>query len=149
MLTTIFGDIQSGRLQRLPYLGYYLAIVLLILLAGVGIGASIGLAERTVGGDLAEAQQLIAEKFGLIGLVLIVVVFAVLLFAQLNIAAKRVRDIGLAAPWLVLLGVFILVGAVSRLVGPELAGILNLVVFLALLLIPTGALGKVSGSTGA
>ena len=149
MLKTILGDIQSGRLQRLPYLGYYLTIVLLILLAGLGIGVSAGVAERMVGGDLADAQQLIAEKLGVIGLLLILALFAVLLFAQLNIAVKRVRDIGLAAPWLLLLGVLILVGAVSRLVGPELAGILNLVVFLALLLTPSGTLSKGSGSTGA
>jgi hypothetical protein len=59
MLTAIFGDIQSGRLQRLPYLG------------------------------------------------------------------------------------------MSQLTGPQMAGVLNLAVFLALLLIPSSALGHQGGATKA
>jgi uncharacterized membrane protein YhaH (DUF805 family) len=70
------------------------------------------------------------------------------LFAQLNIAAKRARDIGVRAPWLVLLGVLILVSLLSRWIGPQSASVLNLLVFLALVLVPSDAFGQGRGAIG-
>ena len=67
----------------------------LVLVIGFGIGASIGLAERVVGGEVADAQTAITENLGIPGVVVIIAIFSVLLFAHLNVAAKRIRDMGL------------------------------------------------------
>jgi uncharacterized membrane protein YhaH (DUF805 family) len=147
MIRTLLGDTRSGRLQRLPYLGYYALIVLLFLVVAIGIGLAIGATERMIGGELVDAQRMIGERLGVFGMILIVAVFALLLFAQLNIAAKRVRDIGVPAPWLVLLGVLIVVNLISQWLGPQLAGALNLFVFLALLLVPSNAWAQGGGGS--
>jgi len=141
MLNVLFGEIATGRLKRLPYLGWYALLALLVLLAGFGIGASFGLAERSAGGNIADAQALIADKFGILGIVLIVAVFAVLLFAQLNIAAKRIRDIGLPG-WLVLLGLLVVAGLIGQFVSQQIAAVIELLFVVALLLLPSDALRK-------
>lgn len=147
MIRTLLGDTRSGRLQRLPYLGYYALIVLLFLALAIGIGVAIGAAEVMADGDLADAPLMVGERLGVVGMILVVAVFALLVFAQLNIAAKRVRDIGVPAPWLVLLGVLILVNLISQWLGPQLAGALNLFVFLALLLVPSSAWAQGGGGS--
>lgn len=148
MLATLLGQTRTGRLQRLPYLGYYALIVLLFVVAGVGVFLMIGATERLVGGEAAGAQEMILGKLGVAGMIAIMAVFALLLFAQLNIAVKRARDIGVPAPWLVLLGVLILVSLLSQWRGPQLAGVLNLLVFLVLVLVPSNALGQGGGANG-
>jgi uncharacterized membrane protein YhaH (DUF805 family) len=140
MFRTLFGEIQDGRLQRLQYLGWYIVLAVLMLLVGLGIGAGIGIAERMVGGSLAEAQALITERFGAVGLIGIVVVCGVLLFAYTNIAAKRVRDMGLPGWWVILAAV--IVGAlISAFAGQQVSGLWTLATTLALLLIPSSAFG--------
>ena len=141
MLNVLFGEIATGRLKRLPFLGWYALLALLVLMAGFGIGASVGLAERSAGGNIADAQALIADKFGILGIVLIVAVFAVLLFAQLNIAAKRIRDIGLPG-WLVLLGLLVVAGLVGQFVSRQIAAVIELLFGVALLLLPSDVLRK-------
>jgi len=141
MIKTLFGDLSSGRLQRLPYLGWYAVLALFVLVIGFGIGASIGLAERAGGGEMADAQMVITEHLGVVGMVLIIGIFSVLLFAHLNIAAKRIRDMGLPG-WLVLLGVIIAGGLIGTLAGQGIGALFNLLGLLALLLVPSNAFGK-------
>jgi uncharacterized membrane protein YhaH (DUF805 family) len=144
MIRTLFADLSSGRLQRLPYLGWYAVLALFVLVIGFGIGASIGLAERASGGEAADAQMVITEHLGVVGLVLIIAIFSVLLFAHLNIAAKRIRDMGLPG-WLVLLGAIIVGGLIGTLAGQGIGALFNLLGLLALFLIPSNAFGKSSG----
>jgi uncharacterized membrane protein YhaH (DUF805 family) len=141
MIRTLFADLSSGRLQRLPYLGWYAVLALFVLVIGFGIGASIGLAERASGGEAADAQMVITEHLGVVGLVLIIAIFSVLLFAHLNIAAKRIRDMGLPG-WLVLLGAIIVGGLIGTLAGQGIGALFNLLGLLALFLIPSNAFGK-------
>jgi uncharacterized membrane protein YhaH (DUF805 family) len=144
MIRTLFADLSSGRLQRLPYLGWYAVLALFVLVIGFGIGASIGLAERASGGEAADAQMVITEHLGVVGLVLIIAIFSVLLFAHLNIAAKRIRDMGLPG-WLVLLGAIIVGGLIGTLAGQGIGALFNLLGLLALFLIPSNAFGKSNG----
>lgn len=145
MLEAIFGGVQTGRLARLPYLGYYALVVLLFLAVGVGVGVSLGGAERMVGGDVIEAQAAIAERIGVVGMVLVIAVFALLLFAQLNLAAKRVRDMGIGAAWVALLAALLLITLASSLAGQQAAGLINLLFFLILVLVPTNAFARGGG----
>ncbi|MEI2770233.1 MAG: DUF805 domain-containing protein [Candidatus Competibacter sp.] len=140
MFRTLFGGVQDGRLQRLPYLGWHIALTVLMVLVGLGIGAGIGIAERMVGGSLAESQALIAERFGIVGMIAVVVVFGVLLFAHANIAAKRVRDTGLPGWWVILAAVIVGV-LISAFAGQQASGLWTLATTLALLLIPSNAFG--------
>jgi len=143
MFNIFFGEFQIGRLARLPYLGYYLALTLLIVLAGIGIGASVGIAERIGGGNMADTEAVIAEKFGLVGFLLIVAVLAVWLLVELNITATRIRDMGLPG-WWVFLGGLIISALVSQFAGPQAVGIVNLLMFLALVLILSDAFRRVN-----
>ncbi|MBK1722630.1 DUF805 domain-containing protein [Thiocystis violacea] len=144
MLKPLYGELTTGRLKRLPYLGYYILVSALILLVGFGIGASVGLAERMQGGEVADAQALLQDKLGLAGLLLIAVVFGVLFFAHLNLAAKRIRDIGLPGWWILLsiaaLGVF-----ASIVGGSQLASGINLLILFSVFMLPSDAFGKVPG----
>jgi len=140
MFKTLWGEVGRGRLRRLPFLGWYLLIVVIVLLGSFAVGASVGVAEQGAGGDMAAVQARVAEQFGVLGTVLILVLFVVLLFAQLNITAKRFRDIGLPG-WIVLLGVLIISGLLGAFVGQGISVGFNLLVLLALLLVPSDVLG--------
>lgn len=142
MFNVLWGDIQAGRLKRLPFLLWYLVVVLLTVVLGFGLGAVIGAAERMAGGESLKAQVALEDSLGPVGLIVVAALFALLLLAQLNIMAKRVRDMGLPAAWLFALGWLLLSGLVSSAGGPALGGLLSLLVLLALLFVPTGAFAK-------
>jgi uncharacterized membrane protein YhaH (DUF805 family) len=141
MFKALWGNIQSGCLGRLPFLGWYLVIVLLAVVLSFVVGAVIGAAERMAGGEPLEARVALGASLGPGGLLVLSAVFALLLLAQLNIMAKRARDMGLPGPWLLVLGWLLLSGFLSSAGGVVLGGLLSLLVLLALLLVPTGALG--------
>lgn len=151
MFRTLFGDLTSGRLARLPYLGY-LALLMLI-----GFGVLFGMImlvsgiERAMGGDLQQTQAMLMEKFGVIGMIATVLFLLALSFANLNLAAKRIRDMGLPGWWTVL-GIVVLTMAVGFLfpgqmveqpggqmvMQPSLvSNAVQLVILAALLLIPS------------
>jgi len=136
MFKIFFGEFQTGRLGRLPYLGYYLLLALLMALIGIGIGASLGITERVVGGNVPDAETLIADKLGVVGFLFIAALFAAFLLAESNIAAKRLRDMGLPG-WWALLGGLIISALVAQFAGTQVDGVVNLLMFFALVLIPT------------
>lgn len=142
MLRALWGEIQHGRLQRLPFLGWYLVLVLLAAVLAFALGAIIGAAERMSGGEPLETQVALGESLGPMGVLVVAALFALLLLGQLNIMAKRVRDMGLPMPWILVLAWLLLSGMLSSVAGAFLSGLLSLMVLLALLLMPTGALAK-------
>jgi uncharacterized membrane protein YhaH (DUF805 family) len=99
MVDDYFGSVMSGRLQSQRFIILWLALMITFVVLGMLIGASIGIAERLIGGDLATAQKLLAEKLGIPAIVAVFVIFVLFGFANLNIIAKRARDIGLPG-WL-------------------------------------------------
>ncbi len=145
MFRALWGDIQHGRLGRLPFLGWYLVILLLALVLSFALGAVIGAAERMGGGEPLRTQVVLEESLGTMGLLGVAAVFALLLLGQLNIMVKRVRDIGLPMPWLIVLAWLLLSGLVSSGGGALLGGLLSVLVLLALLLVPTSAFGGRGG----
>lgn len=139
ILTTLFGDITRGRLARLPYFGYTVLISVTGTVIALLVGASLGLFEQTAGGDTAGLQQNMAEDFGTLGIILLVIFGLVMMFANLNVSAKRLRDIGLPG-WIGML-VIIIISAVLSALSENIASVFNLIVLLCLLLIPTGTVG--------
>jgi len=140
MFRVLFGDVNNGRLARLPFLGYWILISVIIIVIGFGIGAAIGVAENLAGGDIQGAQAKLQDQFGIPGLLLLTVIYAALLFAGLNLEAKRIRDIGLPGWWAVL-GVFVVGIVIALAISQPAAGGFNFVIWLALLLVPANTFG--------
>ena len=144
MFRGLFGDVTNGRLARLPFLGYWVLIFVLMIAVGIGVTVTFGAAEHLIGGDLQSAQDQLLGQVGAPAVVAIAIVFVALAFAGLNIQAKRLRDIGLPGWWSVL-GILIISSALSFGLSDEAASAFSLLVLIALLLVPTGALGRTSG----
>lgn len=138
MLKTLFGDITGGRVPRLPFLGYWLLLVVVLLVVIIGIGAAVGAAEHLVGGDLESAQAQLRSQFGLPALAVGIVVVAGFVFAGANLYAKRLRDIGLPGWWTVL-GLIVAGLVISLAISDKAAGGFDFLVWVALLVVPTGA----------
>ena len=136
MLTTLFGDAATGRLARLPYLGYWFLLGLLGVAIAIGIGASVGVAEHAIGGDIQQAQAQLRAHLGLPAIIFIFAVGVLLLFGNLNLMAKRIRDMGLPG-WWVVLGFVVLNAIISTGISERASGGLYFLFWLALLLIPT------------
>jgi uncharacterized membrane protein YhaH (DUF805 family) len=137
LLTTYYGALRDGRLSRLSYLGHSLVLMLFFLLFGVAVVYAIGLAEHLVGGDLAEAQEKIRSAMGIPALLLCGSVALGVIFAQFNIAAKRVRDMGLPG-WSVAIGSFVLLVLLSTQDQIGAANLISAVYSLSLLFVPGG-----------
>ena len=144
MLNTYFGDITSGRLQRLPFIGYIVLLHVLFVVLVLAGAAGLGVVENLVGDDLTHTQQMLAEKIGLPTMIIIGIVIAAVFFATLNLEAKRIRDMGLPG-WWTLLAIWIisviLIALLAGLVNPELgnhtSSIISAIAFLALIVIPS------------
>lgn len=152
MLNTYFGDVTSGRLQRLPFIGYIVLLHVLFIVLVLAGAASLGLAENLVGGDLTQTQQMLAQKFGLPAMIIIGIVFAAVFFASLNLGAKRIRDMGLPGWWTLLalwLLSVIIIALISGFLDPELgnrvSSIISAIEFLALVLIPSNTFSGKQG----
>ena len=65
MIKALFGDVKTGRLMRLQYLGYSLLLSLLMLGFGFAVVSTIGAGEHIIGGDLQLAQDKLREMFTL------------------------------------------------------------------------------------
>ncbi len=148
MMKTLFGEVLTGRLGRLPFLGGSVLLAVVTVAIGVGIGLAAGVAENMAGGDVGEAQAQIAERLGLPSLVLSGIVFGAVFLADLNLTAKRFRDIGLRGWWMVL-AVVLLSMAISWALTPEAASGFHLVVFVALCLVPAGVFAGRRPNSGA
>jgi uncharacterized membrane protein YhaH (DUF805 family) len=143
MIKALLGEVNTGRLMRLQYLGYSLLLSLLMLGVGLTVAAAVGAGEQVIDGDLQQAQNLLSEALSGPFLLVFAVLMILFMFIGANIMAKRIRDIGLPGWWSVL-AIFVLSGLLSNLVSANASNILNSVIWILLLLVPGNAL--VSGA---
>ena len=141
MIKALFGDVKTGRLMRLPYLGYSVLLSLLMIGFGFAVVAAIGAGEHIIGGDLQQAQDQLREMFTLPVMLVMAVVMPLFVFIGANIMAKRIRDIGLPGWWMVL-AIFIISGVVSYMISNEVSSALNTLIWVVLVLVPSNALAK-------
>lgn len=146
MFKVLLGDVRDGRLQRLPYLGYSVLVVVLILGFGIAVAVIAGVGEQIIGGDIQAAQDRLREWFALPAMLLIMVVMVLFLFMSANLMAKRIRDIGWPGWWGVL-GIVVLTGIVSSLISEEAGNGLHTLFWVLLLLIPGNIVAGGDGST--
>lgn len=140
MIKEIFGDVKSGQLRRMAYLGYWVLLTAVMIGFGFTLVLAIGAGETLIGGDLTQAQDKLRAWFTLPTVVIVSVISMLALFGHLNIMAKRIRDIGLPGWWLVL-GLAILGGILTAQFSEQASNALSLLVWLALLAIPGGFFG--------
>ena len=145
MIKALFGEVKTGRLMRLQYLGYSVLLSLLMFGFGLAIVMAIGVGEQIAGGDLQQVQgQLqdqLLEQLTLPVILVMAVVMPLFLFIGVNIMAKRIRDIGLPGWWTVL-AIFIVSGVVSYMVSDNAGSIVNTLAWVAAVLVPSNALAK-------
>jgi uncharacterized membrane protein YhaH (DUF805 family) len=149
MLRTYFGGLTSGRLARLPFLGFWVLLLVLLLLYGLGIAFGIGVVEPLVfeGFEGFEgAQVYLLANFGLTVLAALGLFCLAFGFAKLNLIAKRIRDMGLPG-WFMLLVLALTSASLGYALPPggsptDLGNLVNGgfygILLLALLLIPSG-----------
>lgn len=135
-----FKSVRTGRLQRMQYFAFSVAAVILVVLAVFGLVVGIGIAEQIIGGDIEQAQALLREKFSGIALLGIFLFIVVIGFAQLNIAAKRVRDIGLPG-WPLVLAMIVLAYMISLISDGYTQQGIRFAFWLVLVLMPSGSFG--------
>ncbi|MCP4284978.1 MAG: DUF805 domain-containing protein [Gammaproteobacteria bacterium] len=143
MLNSFFCDITSGRLARVPFLGYSVLLLIVFVAIGAGIGVAIGVAEHLAGGDLQSAQAQLREQFGIPAILLVSLVATTLVFVGLNLEAKRIRDIGLPGWWAVL-GIFLAGAFISYTVSEQASGSFHSLVYLILLIVPGKTFGRIA-----
>jgi len=99
LLQEIFGSFSTGRIGRVRFvlLTLLLSIAMLATGFGLGFGAAIG---DWLQSDAAPSWRPAA---GLAGLTVFLAVGVAVVVGTLNLVAKRARDIGWPAVWLVLL----------------------------------------------
>jgi uncharacterized membrane protein YhaH (DUF805 family) len=146
MFKVLLADVRRGCLSRLPYLGYSLLIMALMLGFGIAIAVAAGVGEQLVGGDLQQAQDKLREWFTLPAILLIVLVMSLLLFMSANIMAKRVRDIGLPGWWTVA-ALIVLSAMVTYWISDEAGNGLHTIVWIAMLLVPGSAVSSAAPDT--
>ncbi len=102
MLKIYFGEWGTGKLQRLPYFGYHILLIALIMVIIMGTIFAVGAAENFIGGNLAETQKMLMDKFGFVAIAGIMVLIFATMLGQINILGKRIRDMGLPVLWTIL-----------------------------------------------
>jgi len=118
MLKTYFGEWGSGKLQRLPYLGYYVLLMVIVFAVIFGGIFAIGASETIFSGNLADTQAMLMDKLGIFAMVGILVLMFLAFIGQVNILAKRIRDMGLPVLWTIL-GIILLSMLLNMLFPPE------------------------------
>jgi uncharacterized membrane protein YhaH (DUF805 family) len=141
MVNALIGDVKTGRLMRLQYLGYSLLLSLLMFGFGLAIALAIGAGEHIIGGDLQQAQDKLREMFTLPLMIVFAVIMPLFVFIGLNMMAKRIRDIGLPGWWTMLV-IIVLGGVVPVAVSSGAGSGFHSLVWIALLLIPTDTFKK-------
>jgi len=169
MLKIFYGEWGTGKLQRLPYLGYHLLLMVLIIAIIMGTIFTVGAAENFIGGNLAETQKMLMDKFGFVAIAGIMVLIFAAMLGQINILGKRIRDMGLPVLWTIL-GIIVVsmvlniafppqevalsaaavqtadgsatAVAVSKTTASTIVQIFDMLIFLCLLFIPSNAFGS-------
>ena len=89
MFNDMFGSFSSGVIGRLRFVGLTLLLGFGFVLVGMALGAGAGIFENA-GGDRATA----GAGLGIAALLVMLVAGVAVIVGQLNLVAKRARDIG-------------------------------------------------------
>jgi len=139
MLRDYFGDFANGRLKSIAFLVRWLVLLAIVFGVLIGIGAAIGVTERLAGGDIATLQRELAQSLGGPFAIAMLVFMGLVLIANLNIIAKRARDVGLPG-WVTAIVIAGLSGTASQAGGHIATGSVGLMLLIVLTFLPTDML---------
>ncbi|WP_295586290.1 DUF805 domain-containing protein [uncultured Lamprocystis sp.] len=156
MFRAYFGGLRTGRLGRLPFLGFLLLLSVLFVLYGLGIAFGVGLAEQLIRMDLSAAPGDLLEQIDVTALALLGPLFLVFGFAKANLLAKRIRDMGLPGWWTLLVIALAAAGLGSAMHASDVPlresypihAVISGLLSLGLLLIPSGLFHPRPHATG-
>jgi len=141
--TAYFGEVSKGKVKRVAFLGYQMLLTISLFFFVLMSILSIGLGEHIIGGDLAQAQQVLRDWLTLPYFILLAVFLAVFFFSSLNVAAKRIRDIGIAG-WTTLV-IFLMVEIlVTVIINQQAASAVHTLIVIFLLFTPSGQFNKLN-----
>lgn len=139
---TLFGAVRHGTIHRIPFFWHVAglwtigAAIIITLVVGLGLNQM-----PTAGMTPEQARQVVQEALGPVGNTVLVLFAVVLVFAQVNMMAKRLRDMGLPG-WLTLVTVVAVTGLASVYVSPTAGGLVNIAFWLTLLFMPPGVFSR-------
>lgn len=137
MLTDYFGAITTGKLKRLRFVGLWVLLIIAFIGFALLIGVSIGVAEYMIGGDLTAAQNILREKLALPAILGVIAAAITFLFTNLNIIAKRARDVGLPG-WITAIVIAALSGGATQMMENSSSGGIGGILLVVLALLPSG-----------
>ena len=137
LIRGLFWDIKGGRIGRAGFFWNSVLVLILVLIFAIVLIFVVEVSEQIMGGDMASAQKKIEESSSLPGMIATAVFAGLVMYAEVNLAAKRVRDMGLPG-WWVVAGAAIIGLILSQTISDQSASGLNVAVWLALLFVPSG-----------
>lgn len=143
MLKDYFQEIKTGKLGRKRFIILWIMMFVIMIVAMIGVGVSFGVAEHIVGGDLAAAQDKLRGAFAIPAIIIFALVVIAFIFANLNIVAKRARDVGLPG-WISSIVITLLSGGGHQVAGSGGGGGIGALLLLILAFIPTNQFRKKS-----
>lgn len=139
--TIYFNNIKRGKLNRLSFFGYQLLLSVLFVTSLFTIVMFMGIGERLIGGDIAHAQEILRQWFSIPFVILFSIFICTLIFAYLNLTAKRIRDIGFPA-WRSLAMIAFLLLLIAKIINLHASNTFFSLFFLALLFTPSDQFNK-------
>jgi len=141
MFKIFFGEIKTGRLLRLSYLGYTLLMQLLVIAMVLAFIVAIGASENLIGGDFQQIQDMLRAWFSVPFIIVFGIGMVLFGFAGFNLMAKRIRDTGLPG-WWTLLAILVVEIIVSIIISQETSANLHIFLTIVLLLVPADTFTK-------
>jgi uncharacterized membrane protein YhaH (DUF805 family) len=134
-LRILFGERTTGRLQRLPFLGFSIFASVIAALAMVIIALTMGGAAWLMSQDPLMARQYVHDHLTTPGFIAMLAIGLLLTFIHMNLSAKRLRDMGLQG-WRTL-GLFLLMGVGLAFFFKEATGLFQFLGFMVLAVTPS------------
>jgi len=76
-----------------------MVIVMAVIFGGI---FAVGATENLMGGNIADTQKILFDKFGILAIISIAALVFITILGQVNILGKRIRDMGLPVLWTIL-----------------------------------------------
>jgi len=135
IFTQLFSEVRTGTLDRLPFLAMIVVLTMSVILFALASVLLIGIGEHLVSGDIHQAQETIREWLSIPYIIVFAIVAVLVSFAQANVTAKRIRNIGLPG-WRGLLAVVIVNVFVSYFFSTATVVLLQSCFYLAIAALP-------------
>ena len=136
-LGILFGERTTGRLKRLPFLGFSIFASVIAALAMVIIALTMGGAAWLMSQNPLMARQYVHDHLTTPGFIAMLAIGLLLTFIHMNLSAKRLRDMGLQG-WRTL-GLFVLLVIGLAFFFKEAIGLCQFLGFLVLAVTPSRA----------